>query len=294
MTATWGGFSIVAGQDYALLAPLFATSVAWQATPIFWQAGNLWNRSAQIKVAFDSAPNDGLAYGIALAALNPSDATTDSPAGTSPGAAVDFGAGNRSRMPAFEGRIYAGLRTNGVKSVELGVAGHTNQRRYVSPGNGQTLDVNENALALDLDASFWIINLRAEAWRGNAIDDFYAGIVQPPLSIRTTGTGSATVIDAITTVPSSGMWAQLVLKPFAFLHLMAGYGVEVANTADMAGPPALPGTTRYRNSQFHYGVIFPAGRHWRFSLEGCRTISGYYGGQDADGSMYALSSQLSF
>ena len=40
MKASWGGFSILAGQDYALLAPLFATSVAWQAVPIFWQAGS--------------------------------------------------------------------------------------------------------------------------------------------------------------------------------------------------------------------------------------------------------------
>ena len=100
MKATWGGFSILAGQDYALLAPLFATSVAWQAVPIFWQAGNPWNRSPQIRVAYDANPKDGLAFGIAVAALNPSDATTDAPAGTSPGAAVDFGAGNRSRMPA--------------------------------------------------------------------------------------------------------------------------------------------------------------------------------------------------
>jgi hypothetical protein len=286
MTATWGGFSILAGQDYALLAPLFATSVAWQATPIFWQAGNMWNRSPQIKVAFDSAPKSGLAFGIALAALNPSDATTDSPAGTSPGAAVDFSAGNRSRMPVFEGRVYAGLRTDGVKTVELGIAGHTNTRRYVSPGNGATVDVNENALALDLDVNFWIINLRGEAWRGNAIDDFYAGIVSPPVVVPTSATFAA-----VRTIPTQGAWAQIVLKPFAFLQLMAGYGVEVANTSDMAG---LAGTTRYRNSQFHYGVIFPAGKYWRFSLEGCRTITNYYGGQNADGNMYALASELKF
>jgi hypothetical protein len=298
MTASWGGFSILAGQDYALLAPLFATSVAWQATPIFWQACNMWNRSPQIKVAFDSAPKNGLAFGIALAALNPSDATavdtTAAPNTTSPGAAMDFSAGNRSRMPVFEGRIYAGLRTDGVKTVELGFAGHTNTRRYVSQGNGATFDVNENALALDLDVNFWIINVRAEAWRGNAIDDFYAGIVQPPLVIRTTGAGGATVINSVTTVPTSGGWAQLVLKPFPFLQLLVGYGVEVAQTSDMAGPPAFAGTTRYRNSQFHYGLIFPAGKNWRFSLEGCNTVSNYYNGQDADGAMYALSSQLSF
>ena len=132
MKAAWGGFSILAGQDYALLAPLFATSVAWQAVPIFWQAGNPWNRSPQIRVAYDANPKDGLAFGVAVAALNPSDATTDSPAGSSPGAAVDFGAGNRSRMPAWEGRIYAGLRGKGVKTLELGLGGHTNTRRYVS------------------------------------------------------------------------------------------------------------------------------------------------------------------
>lgn len=293
MTASWGGLSVLAGQDYALLAPLFATSVAWQAVPIFWMAGNIWNRSPQIKVAYDSAPKSGFAFGLAAAALNPSDATTDAPAGTSPGAAVDFGAGNRSRMPVFEGRVYAGLRTNGVKTVELGFGGHTNTRRYVSPGTAgdKTFDVNENALALDLDVNFWIVNIRAEAWRGNAIDDFYAGIVQPPVVIRTTGTGAGLTISKVETVPTSGGWAQLVLKPFDFLQLTVGYGVEVANTADMVG---MAGNTRYRNSQFAWGVIFPAGKYWRFSVEGCNTVTNYYGGQNADGAMYALSSQLSF
>jgi len=294
MTASWGGFSVLAGQDYALLAPLFATSVAWQAVPIFWQAGNMWNRSPQIKVAFDAAPKTGFAFGLAAAALNPSDATAaENPTGitTSPGAAVDFGAGNRSRMPVFEGRVYAGIRSNGVKTVELGFSGHTNTRRYNSPGNGQTFDVNENAVALDLDVNLWILNLRAEAWRGNAIDDFYAGIVQPPVVIRTAGAGATATITKVQSVATSGGWAQLVLKPFDFLQLTAGYGVEVANTADMVG---IAGTTRYRNSQFAYGLIFPAGKYWRFAFEGCNTITNYYGGQNADGAMYSVSSQLSF
>jgi hypothetical protein len=291
MKASWGGFSVLAGQDYALLAPLFATSVAWQAVPIFWQAGNIWNRSPQIKVAYDSTPKDGLAFGAAVAVLNPSDATTDVPVGTSPGAAVDFGAGNRSRMPAFEGRIYAGLRSKGVKTVELGFGGHTNTRRYISPASGKDYDVNENMLAADLEANIAFITLKAEAWMGNAIDDFYAGIVQPPIVIRTTGAGATLAISKVQSVGTKGGWAQLVLSPFPFLQLTAGYGVEVANTAQMTG---MSGATRYRNSQFAWGVIFPAGKYWRFSVEGDTTITNYYGGQNATGSMFALSSQLSF
>lgn len=294
MTASWGGFQILAGQDYGLIAPLFATSVAWQADPLFWQAGNLWTRSPQLRLSFDSTPKSGFAFGLAVAALNGADNTTsENPAGvvTSPAAAVDFGAANRSRMPAFEGRVYLGLRRDGVKTVELGFSGHTNTRRYVSPGNGQTFDVNENALALDLDVNVSIVSLRGEAWRGNAIDDTYAGILTVPVVIRTTGAGAAANISKVQSVPSQGMWAQLVLKPFDFLQLTAGYGVEVANTADMVGMSAA---MRYRNSQFAYGLIFPAGKYWRFSFEGDYTISNYYGGANATGSMYAVSSQLSF
>jgi hypothetical protein len=291
MKATWDGFSVLAGQDYALLSPLFATSVAWQAVPIFWQAGNLWNRSPQIKVAYDSTPKSGLSFGAAVAMLNPSDNTTDVPVGTSPGAAVDFGAGNRSRMPVFEGRAYAGWRMDGKKTVELGLAGHTNTRRYNSPGNGDTFDINENALALDLEANVAWVTLKAELWLGNAIDDFYNGIVSPPVVLQTTGTGTALTITKVQSVATKGGWAQLVLAPLPFLQLTAGYGVEVANTSQMLGAPAA---TRYRNSQFAYGVIFPAGKYWRFSFEGDYTISNYYGGANATGSMYAVSSQLSF
>ena len=301
MKAAWGGFSILAGQDYALLAPLFATSVAWQAVPIFWQAGNIWNRSPQIRVAYDSTPKDGLAFGGAVAVLNPSDATTDAPAGTSPGAAIDFGAGNRSRMPVFEGRVYAGLRTKGVKTVELGFGGHTNTRRYTSPTTippavgsprpANTFDINENALAIDLEANVSFVTVKAEAWTGNAIDDFYSGILQPPVVIRSTGAGATLAISKVQSVATKGGWAQLVLSPFPFLQLTAGYGVEVANTSQMVG---MAGSTRYRNSQFAYGLIFPAGKYWRFSFEGDTTITNYYGGGNAKGSMYAVSSQLSF
>ena len=49
-----------------------------------------------------------------------------------------------------------------------------------------------------------------------------------------------------------------------------------------------------KGAQFAYGLIFPAGKYWRFSLEGNTTITNYYGGQNAKGSMYAVSSQLSF
>jgi hypothetical protein len=297
MTASWGTesrFQILAGQDYGLVAPLFATSVAWQADPIFWMAGNLWTRAPQFRLAYDLTPKSGFSFGIAAAALNGADNTVVALATdptTSPGATTDFGAANRSRLPAFEGRGYIGARKDGNKIFELGFSGHTNTRRYVSPGNGNTFDVNENAVSLDLDLNLWIINLRGEVWRGNAIDDTYAGIVATPLVIRTTGVGNATVINSINTVPTQGGWAQLVLKPFAFLQLTAGYGVEVANTADMVG---LSGATRYRNSQFAWGVIFPAGKNWRFSFEGCQTITNYYGGANADGNMYAFSTQLMF
>ena len=92
---------------------------------------------------------------------------------------------------------------------------------------------------------------------GNAIDDFYAGIVQPPIVIRTTGTGPTLAISKVQSVATKGGWAQLVLSPFPFLQLTAGYGVAVANTAQMVG---MANNVRYRNSQFAWGVIFPAGQ----------------------------------
>jgi hypothetical protein len=236
MTASWGTesrFLILAGQDYGLVAPLFATSVAWQADPIFWMAGNLWTRAPQFRLAYDFTPKSGFSFGIAAAALNGADNTVVAVATdptTSPGATTDFGAANRSRLPAFEGRAYIGARSGGEKVFELGFSGHTNTRRYVSPGDGNTFDVNENALAADLELNIPFVSLKGEAWRGFAIDDTYAGIVATPLVIRTTGVGGATVITSVKTVPTQGMWGQLVLKPFSFLQLTAAIAIGMAPT----------------------------------------------------------------
>src|SRR5574340_1580134 len=103
MTAAWstpyGKWSVLAGQEYGLVNPLFAESLAWVADPLFWQAGNLWRRSPQIRLSY--AGDYGLVgLTVQAAMLSPADAGTP----------VDNGFGNKSRQPNLEGRVAVSVK----------------------------------------------------------------------------------------------------------------------------------------------------------------------------------------
>ena len=80
-----GTFSVLFGQDYGLVNPLFAESLAWVADPLFWQAGNLWRRTPQISATYAGKFGD-IGLTLQAAALSPADSYTDvaNPSATPP------------------------------------------------------------------------------------------------------------------------------------------------------------------------------------------------------------------
>src|SRR5574340_287512 len=126
MTAAWstpyGKWSILAGQEYGLVNPLFAESLAWVADPLFWQAGNLWRRSPQIRLSY--AGDYGLVgLTVQAAMLSPADNNTGASAG------VDYGYGNRSRQPNLEGRVAVSVKPEKDINATVGFGASTGARR---------------------------------------------------------------------------------------------------------------------------------------------------------------------
>jgi hypothetical protein len=110
--AAWGGFTLRIGQDDHIVSLLRPVSIAYIANPLFQFAGTLNGRAPMIEARYDLNPKDGIAVNAQVAALNPQDNAAGD-AFISPGAAVDLGAGNRSRVPAFEGRVAVAYKTGG-------------------------------------------------------------------------------------------------------------------------------------------------------------------------------------
>ena len=273
MTASWktgaGSVSVLAGQDYGLVNTLFAESLAWVASPLFWQAGNVWRRAPQFRLSWSDSFGD---YGLnaAVAALSP--ATAD-------GASVDFGTGNQSRTPNIEARLGATAKFAPDVTAALGLGYHAGKRR-LAYGTANQQDLSDSLFGVDLDLGLTkYAQVKGEYYNGKGADDTYS-------SIGAAFTGAAPNAEAIKT---SGMWAQAILKPMPWLWVTAGYGQAKADEAQSAAG------ARTDNKQAAGGVLVNAGKFWRFGVEYCQVTTTYKGNAtDQKATQLAVSSMLKF
>jgi hypothetical protein len=277
MTASWktgiGNVSVLAGQEYGLVNPLFAESLAWVALPLFWQSGNLWRRSPQFRVGWANTFGD---FGVnaAVAVLSP--ATADAP--------VDMGSGNQSRMPNIEARLAGTGKFGDGITAAVGVAYHMNTRR-LAYGSANQQDVDGNVLGVDVDLGLTkYAQVKGEYYTGKGADDTYNAIGAPIY-------GAAGAVSAL---ESTGYWAQLIAKPLPWAWVTFGVGhAEADKTNSAAG-------ARINNDQLSGGVLFNAGKYWRFGVEYLQVESEYRGATAAaattkqDATQIGISSQLKF
>jgi hypothetical protein len=296
MDAAWGIFSIRAGQDDRIVSPLRATSLAWIQQPLFQFAGLLHGRNPQLALRLIAEPKDGVSFSAVAAALNPQDVTLTAN-GVSPGAAADFGAGNRSRMPDLEGRVSAGLRTGGKKLVDLGVWGGVQKNRYIvpsvagGPANTDT-DVTTNIYGADLTLNLWIFSVLGSIYQAHGYD---APGALPAQGVAFALTGAALTVPVDpTAVKATGGWFQLNVRPFDALGLYGGWGGTQTPGKELNGTQFQAVDARVQNFTWAVGAIAYAGKNWRFGAEYALTRSWFWNGGFADGGQLAVSSQLVF
>ncbi len=254
LTATWkteaGQISVLAGQQYGLVNPLFAESLAWVSSPIFWAAGNLWRRAPQFRLGWANTFGD-YRLEAAVAALSPS--TGDGP--------VDFGSGNQSRMPNFEARLGAAAKFPMGVTAALGV-GYMSSTRRLAYGTVNQQDVKGSMLGVDVDLGLTkYAQVKGEFYSGEGADDTYNAIASATY-------GAAGAVKA---QKGSGYWAQAILKPVPWAWITLGLGHAGADKTNSAN------NARINNDQVAGGVLFNAGKAWRFGVEYAQVTTEYRG-----------------
>ncbi|ABC82193.1 hypothetical protein [Anaeromyxobacter dehalogenans] len=278
MTATWktpyGNWAVLAGQEYGLVNPLFAESLAWVADPLFWQAGNLWRRSPQIRLSYNGQ-FDMVGLSLAAAMLSPADA----------GQPVDNGYGNRSRTPNFEARGAVSVKAAPDISGTVGVGYHMQTRRY-NYGTPDQKDVDGYMLGVDADLNLTqFLQVKGEYYTGKGADDTY----------NTIGAPTVQTDPPYAKVKGDGYWAQGIIKPLPQLWLTIGYGKAKMDDGDLGFVAAAnQAATRFENTQLAGGVLVNAGKFWRFGVEAMQVETKYLVGADQKATQIALSSQLKF
>jgi hypothetical protein len=298
--ATWGGetrFAIRVGQDDIIVSPLRATSLAYTANSLFQFAGVMNGRAPQLQLRYEATPKDGFAYSAVAGVLNPQDNTAgDGNVPVSPSQAVDLGAGNRSRMPAFQGRLAAGLRSGGKKMVDVGIWGGWQKNRFVSPLTDTSTDIASYTYGADLTLNIWLVQVLGSIYKGNGFDA--AGTLGASQGIavsvaRATPTAPY-AITALNAVPAFSGWFQVLLGPSDLVQAYGGWGGTQSPFNAYTGSILAVNATRVQNYMWAAGLIGYAGKNWRFSAEYARATSWFYTGKAYSQGQFSINSMLVF
>lgn len=253
----WKDTSLIAGQDQLFIAPNSPTSYASLIVPPLSYAGNLWSWTPQIRVEHRFALGDDSFWSLQGGIMDP--LTGEPP--------YDQWyrlpqAGERSRQPAFAGRV-AYSRPMLGRTFTVGAGGFYSRQDW-----GYNRDVNAWAGTLDwsLPLDKWF-SLSGAFYRGNAIGGIGGGIGR---SVMYNGNilSSTTQVLPLNTV---GGWAQLKFRPAIKLEFNAAFGQDNPFAADIrafAGNAQSYGDpTLTRNRGVFGNVIYRPRSDLLFSLE---------------------------
>jgi len=182
--------------------------------------------------------------------------------------AVDNGPGNRSRTPDVAARI--GVTVKPMADISVAVAGSYGMGKRRFNYNAATQkDVEVNVVGAEVDANLTkYLQLKGEFYATDGMDDAYAGI-----SPASTIIGGAPNYDGYR---GTGYWGQAILKPLPEVFLTAGLGVGEVNKSDLETRLSTgQASVRQKNQIMTGGVLFNAGKNWRFGLEYSQNTSTY-------------------
>ena len=303
-TATWGDpdakLTLLMGQDYGLLNPLFAVTLGYIGTPLFQNAGNLYTRSPQIKLTGELGKDNGLTAAVSVS--DPMDQNIFAGSGSNQETPT-LSAGNRSRIPEIEGRVSGKFKSD-LAAGEVGISGAYHKERYLLGNITAASATASQAFAptgwVDLDSlmggvdavfKFPFVEVRGEGFIGHNGDMYFAHLGQGGTAAVTTGAPVATALTNVVNKRTKGFWVQGILSPLDWVQLTGGYGVEVPFVDDIAVG------NRSRNSIASAGIILAASKNLKFSAEGAYTYTGTKTAKadtSINGYQTVLSSQYTF
>lgn len=290
-SATWkdlGNLTLMAGQEASVVQPLFAVSLAAVQKPRFWRAGNLWRRTPQVRLSGDLGTDLGVTWAVGV--LQP----TDAEKGGSPDTDPSTGAGTRSRMPQFEGRVAGVYRPAGKKMLEVGLSGRVGKERYTTAA--AETDLDSFVAALDAQLLMPFVEVRAEGFMAEGGEDYSTlapGVWRPGSATPAPGNLGAPEVFA-----SQGGWAQINVIPVPWLNVFAGYGFEDPDEDDLGATTPALANFRTKNQHISGGVMLNIGKSWKAALEFTQVTTSYANAagneSDEDGYQTALSTQFIF
>jgi hypothetical protein len=218
------GWTLVAGQDWAIFAPANPTSFAHYAVPMAASGGNPWMRLPQFRLQKTARMGGSKSLLLQVAALRPTGGG-DSPAAGSLADPVAL-SGERSGVPFVQGRAAFNNVSSGRPNT-IGVSAHFGREK----AEPQTLET----WGVAVDASVGLgrkATISGEWWHGENLDTFQAGISQ----------GVTQRDGTFRSLTATGGWAQVSFFATSSVTVNGGYGVDNPDDAALTSV-----VTRARN-----------------------------------------------
>jgi hypothetical protein len=255
----WTNFSLEAGQDWSVFAPLNPTSLASYAIPAMSASGNPWIRSPQIRGEMRHGLGDGAKLLWQIAATDPDVGdyqTTEFLTTRSPGI------GERGRMPALDTRL--GFSDNiDDRDFAVGVSAHYGRGKDVGTIGSLNLvqPVDSWGVALDWSLPFSkYFNLTGETYEGRALGIFSVASGESVGAVGTPGAHG---------VLSRGGWAQLQINFNPKWQVNLAYGIDQPKASE------LPVGSRDRNQTYMANLMYKLNSSITFAWEYRRFLTAY-------------------
>lgn len=207
-----GSFSILAGQTWDVISPIFPTTVNFLA---LGYCGELGERRPQFRLTkeFVIATSNVLKLEVAAArALGR----------TGPFYPDYLDSGEDAGYPNIQGRIGWEFDKTTTRHPTFGISGHWGQEEYDTQRNGEHKRFDTWSLNLDLDLPITSkIGLKGTIWTGKNLDSYLGGI------------GQGVNITRGKEISASGGWLALELGPFDEWRCNFGFGVDDPEDKDL-------------------------------------------------------------
>jgi hypothetical protein len=262
----WTNFSLVAGQDWSVFAPLNPTSLAEFAIPEFSASGNPWIRTPQLRAEFRHALSESTHLLFQLAAVDPDMgdySTTEFSSSRTPAI------GERGRLPGADGRLALTTRAHD-RDFTIGVSGHYARGKNAGMIGTSTVQTGVDSWGVALDYTVPLlskVNWTGEAYEGRALGIFSVNSGQSILAVGTAGEHG---------VQSGGGWTQLQFNMNKQWQVNVGYGIDIANVSQL-----LVGD-RSKNQSYMGNLMYKWSPSVTFAWEWRRFLTDYRNQQAAN------------
>ena len=253
----WTHFSLEAGQDWAIFAPLNPTSLAEFAIPSLSASGNLWIRTPQLRAEWKNHLGGGNAL-WQWAVLDPD--IGDNPAAYSVARLPK--AGELGRLPAVETRFAYSVPVSD-KTATIGFSAHWDAAKNTSTLAG--IPVARNFESWGVAADFAVplaerISLTGEIYGGHALGIFSGDISQTLAPVGGPGDHG---------IGSRGGWMQAQINLSKKWQSNTAYGIDSPDLRNL-----ITGS-RAKNQSYMSNIMYFLTPHVTFSMEWRRFLTNY-------------------